>query len=178
MCDTINYIDQIYKSNHEGELHDFKFKYRTDSNAEDPLTLQISDNEEILFYHDMYIDGPLKYSRSYRYIRFTDSKKKLDEIRSTHHEMFDIEHLKRLLLTDEERIMTGEISSGIIIETIGAVNEYLLNKYYEMYEKGELPEDWEGLLFLSTRPQHKNKRQTFIGYLYSLKDTTITFGYE
>ena len=40
-----------------------------------------------------------------------------------------------------------------------------------MYEKGELPEDWDGLLFLT----NKRTKPDFIGNLFKIKSFDITF---
>jgi hypothetical protein len=165
-------IQKIYAPNGDAIVDDYTFTFRTDCNTSEPYIHVISDTEKILCYHDMYIDGQIQYSRSYRYIRFTDNKKTMNQIRST--VTIEVEDLKNLLMTSRPFERTQPFSDeNIVVEKIGDVDDNLLNKYFDMHKNGELPEDWEGLLYLTN-----TSKATYAGYLYKIRNTSLDYTFD
>lgn len=159
---------EIYRANNEASFYNYHFNFRTDNNTVEPYAYSAGNGNKILCYHDAYIVGPIQYSRSYRYIRFKNGKKTKDELKSTHYEMFNQEDLESLLLPEKEYTQTQQISNqNLFVEKIGFVDLNLRDTYFQMYDSGELPEDWVGLLFLCDR---KNKKK---GYLYKIRKYRI-----
>jgi len=173
-------IQKIYESDGLATFRNYRFSYRTDCNTGGPEILPITGGEEVLFYHDNYIDGVIQYSRSYRYIRFSKDMKTNDEIRTTCCEQINDEDLKNILLTGRpfERTLPFTTNEYSVIEKIGDVNRRnerdvaMMEKYFKMYDEGELPEDWDGIIYLTDR------KDTQRGHLYKIRNTSIDYSYE
>ncbi len=158
---------QILNPNGTMTIGNYTFEYRTDNNEGKPTFHKIGDSGGLLFYHDRYVDGATKYGRSYRAILFQNGERLMSELRlMDEFIIFARSRFQSQIWMTNLLESVVEIEHGLLenatIEKFCNVNHDGLQDWWELWDGGNIPEHWHGLLFVQN-PGHKR-----IGELYTL----------